>query len=58
MMVAIEEKARQDGCGRIRVETFGNEKGLYEKMGYRIVGELDDYPEGYTYCWMRKGLDL
>jgi hypothetical protein len=55
-MAVIEEKARQEGCTRIRVETFGSELGFYQRMGYRIVGHLEDYPEGYSYYWLRKDL--
>ena len=56
LMSAIESKAREQECYRIRVETFGNELGFYQKMGYRIVGHLEDYPEGYSYYWLRKDL--
>ena len=56
LMHAIENKAREEGCNRIRVETFGNELEFYQRMGYRIVGHLEDYPEGYSYYWLRKDL--
>jgi GNAT superfamily N-acetyltransferase len=56
LMAAIEEKARQEGCHRLRVETFGSELGFYQRMGYRIVGRLTDYPEGHSYYWLRKDL--
>jgi GNAT superfamily N-acetyltransferase len=32
LMAVIEEKAREEECLRIRVETFGNELGFYQKM--------------------------
>lgn len=56
LMRAIENKAQEEGCNRIRVETFGNELGFYQMMGYRIAGYLEDYPEGYSYYWLRKDL--
>ncbi len=56
LMAVTEEKAREENCNKIRVETFGNEMGFYQRMGYRIVGHLEDYPEGYSYYWMRKDL--
>jgi len=56
LMQAVEAKAREQGCRRVRVETFENELGFYQRMGYRIVGHLEDYPEGYSYYWLRKDL--
>ncbi len=55
-MAVIEEKAREEGCSRMRVEAFGQEAGFYQRLGYRIVGHLEDYPEGYGYYWLRKDL--
>lgn len=57
LMAAIEEKARAEGCTRFRVETFEHELGFYQRLGYRIVGHLEDYPEGTSYYWLRKDLD-
>jgi GNAT superfamily N-acetyltransferase len=56
LMAVIEEKAREQGCTRLRVETFGHEVGFYQSLGYQIVGHLEDYPEGYSYYWLRKDL--
>lgn len=56
LMAVIEDKARQENCTRLRTETFENELGFYQNMGYRIVGHLEDYPEGYDYYWLRKDL--
>lgn len=56
LLAMIEDEARQQGCTRIRVETFEQEVGFYERLGYRIVGCLEDYPEGNSYYWMRKDL--
>jgi GNAT superfamily N-acetyltransferase len=56
LMAVIEEKAREQGCTRMREETFEHEVGFYQSLGYRIVGHLEDYPEGYSYYWMRKDL--
>jgi hypothetical protein len=27
---------------------------FYRKLGYYIIGQLDDYPDGYTLYWLRK----
>jgi GNAT superfamily N-acetyltransferase len=58
LMEAIEQKAREENCSRLRVECFGNEVGFYQKMGYRVVGQLEDYPVGHSYYWMRKDLQF
>ncbi len=57
LMGAIEDKARAEGCSRARVEVFGHQAlGFYKKLGYRIVGKLKDYPEGFEYYWTCKDL--
>jgi len=57
LMKLIEDKAREEGCTRTRTEAFDYQAlGFYRKLGYRVVGQLEDYPEGYTYYWMRKDL--
>ena len=56
LMAMIEEKARAEGCSHLRVETFEPELGFYQRLGYRIVGCLEDYPQGHSYYWLRKDL--
>jgi GNAT superfamily N-acetyltransferase len=50
-----EQEARARGCSRARLRTFSFQAhGFYGKEGYRVVGQLDDYPPGATFYWMRK----
>jgi N-acylglucosamine-6-phosphate 2-epimerase len=55
LMQRAEIEAIQRGCRAAYLTTFSFQaRGLYEKLGYRVVGQLDDYPPGATYYWMRK----
>lgn len=55
LMEQAEQIARKRGCARAYLTTFSFQApGFYEKLGYRIVGRLDDYPPGMSYYWMRK----
>ncbi len=52
-----EEEARERGCSRVWLRTFSFQaRGFYEKEGYQVVGELEDYPPGETFYWMRKDI--
>ena len=35
-------------------ETHAKARGFYEKFGYRVVGQLDEYPPGHAFFWMAK----
>ena len=53
-----EGEARARGCTRAWVRTFRFQaRGFYERLGYRVVGELVDYPPGEALYWMRKDFD-
>ena len=55
LMRQVEEAARQRGCKYAYLKTFDFQaRGFYEKLGYRVVGQLDDYPPGRIFYWMRK----
>lgn len=55
LIQAAEAEARQRGCRWSRVGTFSFQaRGFYEKQGYRVVGQVDDYPPGATDFTLRK----
>jgi N-acylglucosamine-6-phosphate 2-epimerase len=52
-----EVEAKRRGCRHVRLGTFSFQaRGFYEKLGYRVVGELEGYPPGHTDYLMRKDL--
>ena len=45
------------GCTRVFLQTYSFQaKDFYQKLGYQVVGQLDDYPPGQSFYWMRKEL--
>lgn len=51
-------EAKRRGCTRAHTATYDFQAmSYYQRYGYRIVGELTDYPEGYTYYWLRKDFE-
>lgn len=58
LMALAEEEARQRGCDHAWLRTFSfQSRGFYEKLGFCVVGQLDDYPPGQTFYWMQKDFD-
>jgi ribosomal protein S18 acetylase RimI-like enzyme len=58
LVTMAEEEARSRGCSRVWLRTFGFQaRGFYEKLGYRVIGVLEDYPPGDGLYWMRKDLE-
>ncbi len=57
LMEQAESEARRRGCSRAHTSTYAHQAlGFYQNLGYRIVGQLDDYPDGYTLYWLQKEL--
>jgi GNAT superfamily N-acetyltransferase len=55
LVALAETKARVRGCLHVRLATFSFQaRTFYEKVGYSVVGALEDYPSGQTFYWMRK----
>ena len=55
LLTIAEEQAKKRGCQHAFLRTFSFQaRGFYEKNGYRVVGQLDDYPPGETIYTMRK----
>lgn len=50
-----ETIARQRGCIHAELKTFSFQaRGFYERHGFRVIGQLDDYPPGESFYWLRK----
>lgn len=57
LMTAAEESAIAKGCGNAFLGTFSFQaRPLYEKLGYRVVGEEKDHPKGHSHYLMTKQL--
>lgn len=52
-----EATAVSRGCSRAHTTAWAFQGlGFWQKMGYEIVGELSDHPEGHTLYWLRRSL--
>jgi len=57
LMTQAEELARAQGCIGIWLDTFTFQaRGFYEKLGYRVFGELEDYPRDAARYFLSKRL--
>ena len=55
LMQRAEEEGIRRRCTQAQLSTFSFQaKDFYEKLGYRVVGALDDYPPGSSLYWLRK----
>ena len=52
-----EQEAKSRNCHYAQLKTFSFQaRGFYEKCGYRVTGELKEYPPGHVFYWMCKSL--
>lgn len=56
LMAAAEKYAMEKGFKYMRTETLGFQaRPFYEKLGYKVFGELPDHPIGHTtYCLVKE----
>lgn len=55
LMHHAEIEATQRSCLHAHLDTFDFQAlPFYEKLGYKIFGQLDDYPVGHTRYFLRK----
>jgi len=59
LMTAAETEARTRGCIGAHVTSFSFQAApFYEKLGYTLFGQLDDYPPGHNLLYLRKRFDV
>lgn len=57
LMRMAEEEGRRRDCRNAWLQTSDwQARGFYEKLGYRVFGQLDDYPLGHARYFMTKRL--
>jgi len=57
VMRRAEAEARARGCIGIWLNTFSFQaRGFYEKLGFTLIGQIDDYPVGHQRFFLQKRL--
>jgi GNAT superfamily N-acetyltransferase len=57
LMARAEAEARARGCRGIWLDTFSFQaRGFYEKLGFTLIGRIDDYPPGHQRFFLQKRL--
>ena len=57
LMDAAEAFAREHGAGAMTLESHSFQApAFYERRGYTVFGQLDDYPPGHTKLFLSKRL--
>jgi GNAT superfamily N-acetyltransferase len=57
LLRAAEDEARRHGCRGIFLDTFSFQaRPFYERFGYKVVGEIADFPPGHSLYFMKKVL--
>lgn len=55
LMLMAEQEAKRRGCIEAILDTFSFQaKGFYEKLGYEMFAQVDDYPSGYSFFQLKK----
>jgi GNAT superfamily N-acetyltransferase len=58
LMALAEVEARHRGCCGSVVDTLSFQaRRFYEKIGFTVFGELDDFPPGYSRLYLQKRFD-
>ncbi len=55
LVLAAEAEARRRGCKHAHVDTFSFQAlPFYQRLGYAVFGQLDEYPEGHTRYFLQR----
>lgn len=57
LMRIVEDEARRRGCRQMVLETHDFQApDFYRRLGFAVIGTVDDYPHGHRYLTLRKPL--
>ena len=57
LLEAAEQEARTRGCTVILLSSYSFQApGFYQKHGYELAWQLNDFPPGHQYCFLVKRL--
>ncbi len=57
IMQAIEQQAAQRDCKQLFLDTYNFQAiGFYQKLGYEVVGKIENFPTPYTHYFLKKDL--
>lgn len=57
LMAAAEDEIRRIGCSAIVLDTFSFQApGFYRKLGFEVVSEITEFPEGHEHYMLVKRL--
>ena len=58
LLEAAEEEAGAQGCHGVYLTTFSFQaRPFYEKLGYEVIANIPDYPEGHRFHVLKKTLE-
>ena len=57
LLTRVEDEARQRGAKHVYLDTFSFQApSFYQRHGYRVFGELEDFPPGHQRYFLTKQL--
>ena len=57
LLEAAEQEARERGCRVVLISSYSFQApGFYQKCGYELAWQLNDFPPGQQYCMLVKRL--
>ncbi len=57
MLAEAEAEAVRRGCRQLVLSTYCFQApGFYQKLGFELIGEIPDYPHGYSHLLLHKRL--
>lgn len=57
LLTLVEDEARKRGARHVHLDTFSFQApDFYKRHGYRVFGELSEYPAGYRRYYLTKDL--